>query len=136
MGNRRKAREFALFMLYAHDVAGLTPDYILENFYNEPEREKAGKKIRDYAEKLFKNVLRNLEHIDNTIESKSRHWKISRMSAIDRNILRIATYELLFEKLDPPIVINEAIEIGKRYGDSESGVFINGVLDAINKDTK
>ncbi len=133
MGNRRRAREFALYMLYAYDITNLSSDYILRNFYTEPDRAGAGKKIKDYAEKLFKGVLEKKSIIDKTIESKSQHWKLSRMSAIDRNVLRIATYELLFENLDPPIVINEAIEIGKKYGDSESGVFINGVLDAINK---
>jgi len=134
MGNRRKAREFALYMLYSHDITGLNPDYILKNFYSDTERAKAGKKIKDYAEKLFRKVIEKKALIDKTIESKSQHWKLSRMSAIDRNILRIATYELLFEELDPPIIINEAIEIGKKYGDSESGVFINGILDAINID--
>ncbi len=136
MGNRRKAREFALYMLYSYDVTGLNPDYIVRNFYADPERAKISKKIKDYAEKLFKNVLTKRTSIDKTIESKSQHWKLSRMSVIDRNILRLATYELLFEELDPPIVINEAIEIGKKYGDSESGVFINGILDAINKELK
>ncbi|PTB86287.1 transcription antitermination factor NusB [cyanobacterium G8-9] len=136
MGNRRKAREYALFMLYAYDTTKLDPNYILENFYADEERAKASRKIKEYAEKLFKKVLENKPFIDRTIESKSKHWKLSRMSTIDRNILRIATYELLYEDLDPPIVINEAIEIGKRYGDSESGVFINGILDAINKDLK
>ncbi|BBB32202.1 N utilization substance protein B [Thermotomaculum hydrothermale] len=136
MGNRRKAREYALYMLYSYDVTGLNPDYILKNFYADLERAKAGSKTKEYAEKLFKKVLEKKSIIDKTIESKSQHWKLSRMSTIDRNILRIATYELLFEDLDPPIVINEAIEIGKKYGDSESGVFINGILDAINKDLK
>ncbi len=136
MGNRRKAREFALYMLYSYDITGLNPDYILTNFYSDNERARVSKKIKDYAEKLFKKVIEKKAIIDKTIESKSKHWKLSRMSAIDRNILRIATYELLFEELDPPIVINEAIEIGKKYGDSESGIFINGILDAINKDLK
>ncbi len=136
MGNRRKAREYALYMLYAYDTSGLNPDYILKNFYTDFERAKASNRIKEYAEKLFKKVLEKKPLIDKTIESKSQHWKLSRMSVIDRNILRIATYELLFEDIDPPIIINEAIEIGKKYGDSESGVFINGILDAINKDLK
>ncbi len=136
MGNRRKAREFALYMLFAYDLTDLSPDYIIENFWKDEERKKSGDRIKEYAEKLFRNVLKYKPFIDKSIESKSEHWKLSRMSTIDRNILRIAAYELMYEDIDAPVVINEAIEIGKKYGDSESGVFINGILDAIYKDLK
>ncbi len=130
MGNRRKSREFALQLLYAREVTGWETDEILSFFW---EDRPASPGTKSYTEQIFNGVTAHLGSINLLIEENSRHWKISRMSYVDRNILRIAVFEFLYEDSPPVVIINEAIEIAKRYGDGESGQFVNGVLDAIRK---
>ncbi|NOZ13396.1 MAG: transcription antitermination factor NusB [Acidobacteria bacterium] len=130
MGNRRKSREFALQLLYAREVTGWKTDEILSLFW---EDRPASTDTRSYTEQIVSGVTEHLGSIDLLVEANSRNWKISRMSYVDRNILRIAVYEFLYEDSPPVVIINEAIEIAKRYGDGESGQFVNGVLDAIRK---
>ncbi len=88
--------------------------------------------IREFADRLVLGVMDHRTEIDARIESVSEHWRLQRMAAVDRNLLRLATYEVLFETATPPVVaIDEAIEIAKRYGGEDSGHFINGILDAV-----
>lgn len=131
MGHRRKAREYALQMLYQYDIS--------HEFQNLIEEFWAGKEItddvREFANNIVEGVVKNFSLIDNKINQSAKNWSIERMAVVDRNILRIATYELLFVNDIPvKVTINEAIEIAKRFGGDESGSFVNGILDRILKD--
>ena len=131
MGHRRKAREYALQMLYQYDVN--------HEFHNLIEGFWTGKEItddvREFANNIVEGVIKNFPLIDNNINQSAKNWSIDRMAVVDRNILRMATYELLFVNNIPvKVTINEAIEIAKRFGGDESGSFVNGILDRILKD--
>lgn len=133
MGIRRKARELALQVLYQIDLAGLEPTPALELFC---EHFETGKKSMPYARRLVQGVVDNQKEFDVMIGSHAENWRPERMSIIDRNILRLALYELRYQDEVPArVVINEAIEVAKRFGNEESGPFINGILDAIRKTT-
>jgi transcription antitermination protein NusB len=129
---RRKAREYALQILYALDLNPAPTGDFLKVFW---EMNEAKPEIVEYASILVKGTLAHQEKIDSLISNHSSHWKIDRMPATDRNILRIGTYELLEEQTVPPkAVINEAIEIAKKFGTTDSATFINGVLDSIHQE--
>ncbi|OAG28622.1 transcription antitermination factor NusB [Thermodesulfatator autotrophicus] len=131
MGLRRKAREIAVQILYQADVAGVPFSEAFKTYegYFNPSP-----KVLEFAKELVNGVAEKQEEIDKIIEKYSKHWKLSRMSATDRNILRLATYELLYRPDIPPRVsINEAIELAKSFGSDESASFVNGILDAIYK---
>jgi len=130
MGNRRKSREYALQLLYAREVTGWKIGEISPLFWKD---RSVSPQTREYADSIVSGVINHAVSIDISIEQSSRNWKIARMSYVDRNILRIAVYEFMYEDSPPVVVINEAIEVAKRYGDGESGQFVNGVLDAIRK---
>ena len=129
MGLRRKAREIAIQILYQADVAGVP---FSEAFATYEGYFNPSPKVLSFARELVNGVAEKQEEIDKVIERYSKNWKLSRMSAIDRNILRLATYELLFRPDIPPKVsINEAVELAKAFGTEESASFVNGILDAI-----
>ena len=133
-GPRRQAREAALQVLFAADVSQKLPaeafDDVLRSF-SLPNR------ARSRARDLVFGVSRNLEQIDAHIGSSSEHWKVSRLATVDRNILRIATYELLFEPVVPTeVILDEAIEIARRFAGETSRVFVNGVLDVIAREVR
>jgi len=129
-GTRRKSRELAMQMLFQADLGKQTPEQVRATFWRagdevEPE-------VRGFAEDLFRSAVTHLERIDDLIAANSRHWRLERMPAVDRNLLRMAIGEMLAFKSTPfPIVINEALEIGRRYCAPESINFLNGILDAI-----
>lgn len=128
--SRRKAREFSLQMLYMLDIVKEN-DFrsCLETYWN---RFRQSKENRTFANQLTLGVIEHLKEIDQAIGSCSHNWKLSRMSYVDRNILRLAAFELLYcPDIPPKVSINEAIEISKRYGDKDSGAFINGILDQV-----
>ena len=129
MKQRSRARELALQTLYQVD---LTQDYDRERidaFLNGQESEE---EPREFARSLVYGTLDNQEEIDAMITEVTQNWAISRMAVIDRNVLRIATHELLHrEDIPPKVSVNEAIEIGKRFSTTNSGAFINGILDKI-----
>lgn len=129
MGNRRKSRELAMQALFYIDMSQNDSNDLLERFcvnFNP------SKKARPFFLKLVNGVVQEKSEIDSIIEKFSDNWKISRMSCVDRNIMRIAVYELLYcQDIPPKVSINEAIEIGKKFGTEESGAFINGILDSI-----
>jgi len=132
MGNRRKARELALQFLYQIEVTREDLDGALPVFWVEHPVD-AG--VKQYASELIRGALGKLDDIDPLLGKYAHNWVLSRMAAVDRNILRIAVYEMLFSKQAPPIVaINEAVDIVKKYSTPESGAFVNGVLDRIRKD--
>lgn len=132
MGDRRKSREFAVKILYMLEFGYSDLENICSTYWDieENEIDEAKKK---FTEKLVRGVIENKDKIDSFIKKASINWRIDRMAIVDRNILRIATYELLFiDDIPYKVSINEAIELGKKYGSEESGAFINGVLDKIS----
>ena len=132
MGNRRKGREFALQILFEIEFSHEKLKQALEVFWNENE---ASPEIKSFTEDLVSGTLRNASEIDAMIEGSSTNWKLSRMASVDRNLLRQATYELLYLKDIPAsVTINEAVEIAKKFGTEESSSFINGILDKIAKE--
>ena len=132
MGKRRKAREEALQILFQTEFNDNSLEDILRQFW---KNKKADKETREFSRTLVENVLRHKEKIDLFIQSVSENWRVSRMAVIDLCILRIAVCELIFdEDLAPAIVMNEAIEIAKKYSGTKAANFINGILDAVNKE--
>lgn len=134
MGTRRKARECALQMLFAADVAKTSQSVLASYYWNELGEADMDDSTREFANKLAINCLRELEKIDATITSRAEHWRISRMAIVDRNVLRLAVYEFLYEQTPRTVVINEALEIARRFSTFEATQFINGILDAIKHD--
>ena len=131
MGARRKAREFALQMLYQHDIAGNPLETIVENF---EDLQKAKPPIREFAIEVFRGTVENLTQIDEMIVQQADNWRLSRMAVVDRNIIRMSIYELMHETKTPKlVVIDEAIEIAKKFGTEKSSQVINGILDGILK---
>lgn len=131
MGARRKAREFALQMLYQYDIAANPMEKIVENF---DDLQKAKPPIRDFAIEVFRGTVENLARIDEMIVQQADNWRLSRMAVVDRNIIRMSIYELMHESRTPKlVVIDEAIEIAKKFGTEKSSQFINGILDGILK---
>jgi N utilization substance protein B len=127
MGVRRRGRELALQILYQHELTGTDIDQIVAAF---EDLQKAPPVARRFAEELARGVLSRREEIDERLESQADNWRLVRMAIVDRNVLRLAMYELMFEDETPPaVVIDEAVEIAKRFGSERSSQFINGVLD-------
>ena len=134
MGTRRKARECALQMLFAADV-GKTSDRVLTgNYWNELGETALDEKTQEFANNLALGTLRELETIDERIKTRAEHWRIERMAIVDRNVLRLAVYEFLYEETPHTVIINEALEIARRFSTFEATQFINGILDAIKHD--
>ncbi|MBB6146232.1 N utilization substance protein B [Silvibacterium bohemicum] len=132
-GKRRKSRELAMQMLFQADVGKQNPDEVRKTFWQA--REEVEDDARGFAEDIFRVAMARDGEIDGIIERHSQNWKLSRMAAVDRNVLRMAIAELIgFPGTPPPIVINEALEIARRYSAPESINFLNGVLDAIAKE--
>ena len=131
MRNRTKAREFALQVLYQVDIRRGECVPILEEFWgaHQPTAD-----IKTFATELVEGTVAHAKEIDRLITAHANNWDLKRMAVVDRNILRLGTFELLHRADVPPTVcINEAIELAKRFGDAESAKFINGILDAIYK---
>ncbi len=129
MGSRRKSREAALKILYALDLNGLSAEQGLASYFDHFAEEG---ETHEFTAELVRGVMRELEALDEKIRSASQNWRLERMARVDRNILRLATYELLHVPSVPRRVsLNEAIELGKRYGAEDSAAFVNGILDRI-----
>jgi transcription antitermination factor NusB len=131
MTRRRRARELALQLLYQNDIAG---EDSLETLEQLPQRLTArhGPEIEEFSRSLLREVLGRRAEIDERLAALSEHWKLKRMSAVDRNILRLGAAEILYRSDIPPkVAINEAVELAKKYGDADSGRFVNGILDAL-----
>ncbi|MCK5783930.1 MAG: transcription antitermination factor NusB [Desulfobacterales bacterium] len=130
MGSRRRSRVLAMQVLFDIDMS---PEGHEEKFEQFCKNFKPSERALPFLQKLVTGVSASRDEIDLLINEHSSNWKISRMSAVDRNIMRIAVYELLY-CLDIPskVTINEAVDIGKKFGTVESGAFINGILDSIN----
>jgi N utilization substance protein B len=130
MGTRRKSRELAMQMLFQGDLGKQTPDEVRSLFW--PSRDDVDAETRGFAENLFRVASERQKEIDALIESHAQHWRLERMAVVDRNLLRAAVAELLaYPNTPAAIVINESLEIARRYAAPESVQFLNGVLDAI-----
>lgn len=129
MGTRRQARELAMQALFYMDMRKDASEEMLEDFCG---CFCPSKKSRPFLIKLVTGVLETKGRIDALVERFSQNWQISRMSCVDRNVMRIAVYEMLYcDDIPPKVSINEAIDIGKKFGTQESGAFINGIMDSI-----
>lgn len=132
MGTRRKARELAMQALFYMDIRNNVSAemlaYFCANFSPSP-------KTKPFFLKLVNGVLETQSELDALIERFSKNWDISRMSCVDRNVMRIAVFELVYcDDIPPKVSINEAVDIGKKFGTEESGAFINGIMDSIRSE--
>lgn len=132
MRKRTKAREYALQILYAVDITKDDPKGCIEHFWDGSD--ESSDEVKAFAGEIVLGVCDNNKKIDSLIAKYATNWQLDRMAVIDRNVLRLATYELLFmDDIPPKVSINEAIDIAKKFGGNDSGKFVNGVLDKINK---
>jgi N utilization substance protein B len=130
MALRRKAREFALQMLFQWDLNHQETWRVESHFWKGVPSEKT---TRQFANALFEGAVEAVEELDALIREHSAHWRLERIAAIDRNILRLGIYELRKGETPAKVVLNEAVELARKFSDEDSGKFINGVLDAVRK---
>ncbi len=131
MGSRRKSRELAVQMLFQWEQGAHPPEHVVSTFL---ENQKLDADVGSFARALFEGTVHEIESLDRLVREQSEHWRPERMAAVDRNILRVALYELLHRPETPPaVVINEALEIARRFSGAGSVEFVNGVLDGIRK---
>ena len=134
MASRRKARECALQMLFQWDIGRNAPQTVQELFWSEKGR-PTDESLRTFANNLFTGAIRELEQIDRLLRAHAEHWRPERMPIVDRNILRLGIYELCHHPETPPaVVINEALEIARKFSGEEAVQFINGMLDHVSKE--
>lgn len=129
MGRRRRAREAALQVLYQLEITEQDAEKALVQWQ---EHFATGDEEKELEERLIRGVVEHVKEIDRLIEVSSEHWHLERMALIDRSILRMAAFELLYcDDIPPKATLNEAVDLGKRFGSEESGSFVNGILDRI-----
>jgi len=132
MGTRRKSRELTMQMLFQGDLGKQDPDQVRSLFWRS--REDVDEETRGFAEDLYRVATTRDKEIDELIQAHAQNWRLQRMAVVDRNLLRAAVAEMLGYPGTPgPIIINEALEIARRYAAPESVQFLNGVLDAISR---
>jgi transcription antitermination protein NusB len=137
MGARRSGREAALQMLFQLEASGASADRVVELFWrtNADVDFTPDPEGRSYADTIVRGVASNLAAVDKGITQASQNWRLERMGRVDRNLLRMSTWELMMQKDVPrAVVIDEAVELAKSYGTEDSGSFVNGVLDRIAND--
>lgn len=131
MASRRKARELALQMLFQWEQGKHSSRHVIDSFLTPLHAEPV---VEGFARELFEGTVAEAGTLDQRLGGHAENWRVERMAAVDRNILRLAVYELLHHPETPPaVVINEAIEIARRFSDKDSVNFVNGVLDAVRK---
>lgn len=132
-GTRRKSRELALQMLFQLDMGRQEAEDVRRTFWSE--RKDLDEKVRDFADTLFNIACERQQEIGELIERNAEHWRMERMAAVDRNLLRAGVAEFLgYPKTPPAVIINEALEIARRFSTPESVQFINGVLDSVARE--
>jgi N utilization substance protein B len=133
MGTRRKSRELCLQMLFQSDMGKQTPEQVRNTFW--AERAGVDEDTRGFADDLFGVATERHQEIDDLIQKHAQHWRMERMAAVDRNVLRASVAEFLgYQETPKPIIINEALEIARKFSSPESVQFINGVLDSVGKE--
>ncbi len=129
MGKRHKARELALMVLYELEFRPDPAAPVLKEFWRQ---RAVPPEVQEFAESLVQGTLEHAAELDRVIQTNAAHWSLARIAPVERNILRLAAYELLYRHEIPErVAINEAIELAKSYGSEESGAFVNGILDQI-----
>ena len=128
MAARRKGREFAVQMLYQWDISRQPIDRVSESFWQLTEGPEVTQR---YTRRLVIGTLNNVEQIDTLISEHAEHWRLDRIATVDRNIMRLAIYEFLYEDTPKKVVINEALEVTKKFSTPNAVQFINGILDAV-----
>ncbi len=146
MGQRRKARELAAQTLYALDFREIDPEFVEYGMLNsyaelmsqlaEVEKLHNATSVLDFADDLVKNAIINQAEIKAEIDKHSEHWSVETISRMDRSILHVAVYELMFSDTPPAVVINEALEIAKKFCGEGAVKFLNGILDSVNKELR
>jgi N utilization substance protein B len=133
MGTRRKSRELALQMLFQSDMGKQDAEQVRKNFWSE--RQEMDESVRGFADDLFRVATDRAADIDAVIEKHAANWRMERMAAVDRNLMRAAVAEFMgFPQTPAPVIINEALEIARKFSSPEALNFINGVLDSVAKD--
>jgi len=136
MRKRTLAREFALQILYQLDITRDNCDAVLDNFWLHTE-DNVDEAIKNFANDIVRGVVSNLDAIDAKITQYAVNWHLKRMAVVDRNVLRVSCYELVFRSDIPPKVsINEAVDMAKKFSGIEAGKFVNGILDKIKQEKK
>jgi N utilization substance protein B len=131
MSSRRKSREFAMQMLYQWEICGYTTAQVEASFF---ANQKADAEEEGFARSLFEGAIAHIDQLDGVVRAHAENWRLERMAAVDRNILRVALFELIHHPSTPAAaVINEALEIARRFSTGDSVEFVNGVLDGICK---
>jgi transcription antitermination protein NusB len=132
MGARTSGREAALQMLFASETGGGSSERVITTYWRETPGDPEG---REYADGVVRGVLDDLASVDEVIRKASTNWRLERMARVDRNVLRLGAYELLRNQDVPrAVILDEAVELAKRFGSEDSGAFVNGVLDRIAED--
>ena len=133
MGTRRKSRELALQMLFQLDMGKQSPEQVRKTFWSE--RKEMDESVRGFADDIFRLATERAEEIDRVIETHAQNWRMERMAAVDRNVMRAAVAEFIgYPQTPAPIIINEALEIARKFSSPEAVNFINGVLDSVSKE--
>lgn len=132
MRKRSRAREFALQVLYQLDITGDSPDSALESFWQAHAEEEIDPESMAFTASLVKGARENISSIDLKISQYAANWQLERMAVVDRNIMRLSCYELIFcQDIPPKVSINEAVELAKKYSGPQAGKFVNAILDKI-----
>lgn len=132
MRKRTKAREYVLQILYQVDITRGNWQEALENFWQNSEVGDISDELKDFSKQLLEGVVGHLQEIDRKISKYAANWQLERMAFVDRNIMRLGCFELLYrEDIPPKVAINEAVELAKKYSGIESGKFVNAILDQI-----
>jgi N utilization substance protein B len=137
MAARHRSRKRALQVLFEWDMRHEPIEGAISHYYDTLYSEESEKKPKPdkFMEELARGTVANAEQIDREIEGKSEHWRLERMPVVDRNILRLAIYELRQQAVPAPVIIDEALELARQFSNDESISFINGVLDAVHRQT-
>lgn len=133
-GTRHKARECALQMLFASDLVDRNCEALTSNYWTELGDPAIDDKTREFANGLVCGTILNISAIDDVIRTRAEHWRIERMAIVDRNVLRLAVFEFIYQDTPNTVAINEALELARRFSSYEATQFINGVLDGIKQD--
>lgn len=135
MSSRHRSRERALQLLYQWESSGESPESVVKTYFKTLSDSIGGKTVSDdqFAEQLFHGVTRRSQSLDEVIQKHASNWKLERMAVVDRNVLRMAIYEMDQKDAVAAVVIDEAIELGRRFSGEKSSKFINGVLDAVRR---
>lgn len=137
MRKRTLAREYALQVLYQLDITKDKPENALENFWSNHKEEEVDAGLKEFSSALVKGVAQNLEEIDKMIVRFAQNWQLKRMAVVDRNIMRLGCFELLYrDDIPPKVSINEAVELAKKFSGLESGKFVNAILDKVKLEKK